>query len=416
MDTDTLKLRNLFQYRLSKKTNYQKLENPLSFEEMYKILVNNYNFNQNASDEYKNDVYQYYLKTFESFISFSKSYKDNLAHIFKNFKYYGKLTGFNTSKDYYTFRGYTEKEIVNILNKRQDTFSKMSETKKQEYREKLRITSSNKYLIDTHGIDKATSIIKNKGKSKNPKYISKKFNISIDDAKEYISETAKDAANKFWSSVRNGDCEYTGNTNLKYYLNQGLSIEDATIALKERQTTFSYKKCIEKYGIDEGTRIFNKRQEKWQKTLQLKTPEEKLEILIRKTSHINTKFYSNESKIFFDRIIEIFKNDFSNNLFYANNEYFLYNKDLNKIMYYDFTDLDNRLIIEYNGSLWHASEKNKNTFKNPFSDETWEECLKKDNNKKNNAEKNGFKVLVIWDYMAFSEKINLIRNFIKNNK
>lgn len=43
--------------------------------------------------------------------------------------------------------------------------------------------------------------------------------------------------------------------------------EEAKLALKKRQSTFSLKKCIEKYGVEEGTKKFNERQEKWQKSL-----------------------------------------------------------------------------------------------------------------------------------------------------
>jgi hypothetical protein len=39
------------------------------------------------------------------------------------------------------------------------------------------------------------------------------------------------------------------------------------LKLKERQATFSLKKCISKYGEIEGLKIFEDRQKKWQKTL-----------------------------------------------------------------------------------------------------------------------------------------------------
>ena len=56
-------------------------------------------------------------------------------------------------------------------------------------------------------------------------------------------------------------------TNIEYYLNQGMSEEDARQALHNRQATFTLEKCIKKYGEQEGLKIFSKRQQKWIKSL-----------------------------------------------------------------------------------------------------------------------------------------------------
>jgi hypothetical protein len=38
----------------------------------------------------------------------------------------------------------------------------------------------------------------------------------------------------------------TSNTTLEYYLNQGMNEDEAKLALRKRQSTFSLEKCIEK--------------------------------------------------------------------------------------------------------------------------------------------------------------------------
>lgn len=53
------------------------------------------------------------------------------------------------------------------------------------------------------------------------------------------------------------------NTTIKYYIDKGYSIDDSEKLLKERQTTFSLEKCIEKYGYDKGHKKWIDRQEKW---------------------------------------------------------------------------------------------------------------------------------------------------------
>lgn len=63
-------------------------------------------------------------------------------------------------------------------------------------------------------------------------------------------------------------------TRIEYYLERGYSSEDAKNALKERQTTFTLGKCIEKYGEEKGPEIWQVRQDKWQNTLNSKSPEE----------------------------------------------------------------------------------------------------------------------------------------------
>lgn len=97
------------------------------------------------------------------------------------------------------------------------------------------------------------------------------------------------------------------NTKLDYWLNKGLTEEEAKIALKERQTTFSLEKCIEKYGEIEGTKRWKERQDKWQNTLNSKSEEEKIKINMSKSSGKNNvsnkngycllyyiRFYNNE--------------------------------------------------------------------------------------------------------------------------
>ena len=69
--------------------------------------------------------------------------------------------------------------------------------------------------------------------------------------------------------------EFFLDTNLKYYTIRGLTEEEAKNALKERQTTFSLEKCIERYGEIKGKEVWQERQDRWQDTLNSKSEEEK---------------------------------------------------------------------------------------------------------------------------------------------
>jgi len=65
---------------------------------------------------------------------------------------------------------------------------------------------------------------------------------------------------------------------------KGLSEEE--VKVKEKQTTFSLKKCITKYGEEKGLEVFNERQRKWQETLNNKSQEEIDDFNRRKSSGI----------------------------------------------------------------------------------------------------------------------------------
>jgi len=54
-----------------------------------------------------------------------------------------------------------------------------------------------------------------------------------------------------------------GSTSLEYWINKGYSLEEAKVKRSERQVTFSKEICINKYGEEEGIKVFNERQRKW---------------------------------------------------------------------------------------------------------------------------------------------------------
>ena len=66
-------------------------------------------------------------------------------------------------------------------------------------------------------------------------------------------------------AVKNRD-NSCNNTHLEYWLKKCNGDEKlAKECLRNRQSTFSLKKCIEKYGEEVGLKRFNERQEKWLK-------------------------------------------------------------------------------------------------------------------------------------------------------
>jgi hypothetical protein len=156
-------------------------------------------------------------------------------------------------------------------------------------------------------------------------------------------------------------------------------IERAKELYKQRQTTFTLEKCIKKYGEDEGTKIFNNRQEKW---------------LI--------KLYANFEKYGDGRSpqskwVDNIKNHLSSNGFKIPlKEKWIRVEGTTESYSYDLT-IGNK-IIEFNGDYWHANPSiyQKDWFnktKKVLASELWEYDAKKIKL----AESHGYKVHTIWE-------------------
>ena len=192
-------------------------------------------------------------------------------------------------------------------------------------------------------------------------------------------------------------------------------LEEAQEKLKERQITFSLQICIDKYGEEIGLIKWQERQDKWQKTLDAKSPEEKLAILIKKIARPN--FWSVESITFFDELINEIEQKINNfDYYYKNNEYYINTKG--KFYLYDFTIKELKIIIEYNGSHVHPNKKlmtneQWNNWKNPYNKDNADISYKKDLHKIKCAKDKGFDVIVIWDKEVKQNKRKIIDKIFK---
>ena len=400
-----------FDKNINKKSKaYIKSIIPLSIEDLHLLLINCFSYCETPEINHLESLYVRYIDIFnENILNSNSIKKDYPLRYHKVFDLEKDKCIVNTRLDFYLMRGYSEVLAKEILSKRQNTIGKLDEEKFLLYQERSRNSRTLENMLLKHGKEKLDSINKCKGKSKNPEYISQKMDISLESAKQLISEQASNAGKIFWEKFNNGEYpNYYINTQIQYYLNKGLSHAEAIDSLSNRQSTFSLKKCIEKYGLVRGERIFKQRQQTWQNTLNSKSDEEKLDILIRKFSHNNKQFYSNESILFLDKIIELFKLDISK-IQYKNSELTLF--DNGKVFMYDFC-FDEKYIIEYNGSHCHAGDHNKNNFKPVYSNITWDDQLKKDLLKIEVAKKHGYEIISVWDIETFTEKFNKVQNLL----
>lgn len=92
-----------------------------------------------------------------------------------------------------------------------------------------------------------------------------KRGFTKDQASEQISKIGRERSINFIDLMCKSPHKQT--TRIEYWLSKGYSTEESKIKLKDRQSTFSYDKCIKKFGEKEGYIIWLERQNKWQKTL-----------------------------------------------------------------------------------------------------------------------------------------------------
>ena len=191
------------------------------------------------------------------------------------------------------------------------------------------------------------------------------------------------------------------NTRIDYYLSKGYSYEEAEKLRSERQRTFTLEKCIDRYGKEEGTRIWQDRQDKWKAKV------------FAEDSHISTGY----SKVAMQFIEEILLNEENTEgLLYGKYEKCIYDKDFKTFNKYDLTNPKTMRIIEFNGDFWHM---NPDIYKpddvNRCFKLTAKEKWEIDRLKIEAAKKRGYEVLVIWenDYNKnHDEIIKICKEFI----
>ena len=177
--------------------------------------------------------------------------------------------------------------------------------------------------------------------------------LSDDEKRQRIKELSNKVVDKMNSNCNNP-------LRISYYTSRGYSLDEAKQMLKDRQTTFTLEKCIEKYGKEKGQEIFEARQKKWQDTLNAKPQDEKERIF--KAKMCNGRGYSKISQELFMQLEKYIHNEY-NEIFYAtngnndNNEYIVFNSNTNKSYLLDFYIKDNNKVIEFDGDYWHGEKR-----------------------------------------------------------
>jgi len=281
------------------------------------------------------------------------------------------------------------------------------------------------YYINKYGIDEG-----------NEKYKEHLNKISISNSIEgYINKYGINGSEKFKEISKSKD-----SMSLKFFVNKNKGNYDKAIfeyEERKKSVDISLKSFIMKYGEIEGNKRHKSIIEKSKLTL-LNNPNYKeicksraitiTKMIEKYGEEIGKERYnlwkesvlvpicrsSKESLNIFNPLIEeIIKDNFiSEDDIYigkgCKNEFFI--RDGSKIFFYDFTIRSKKIIIEYNGTLFHPKNKESDWI-NPYNKESSEKAFMRQKTKLDIAKSKGFKVLEIWS----DETGNLEKciNFIK---
>ncbi|MDX8384540.1 MAG: hypothetical protein R8M45_10700 [Ghiorsea sp.] len=167
--------------------------------------------------------------------------------------------------------------------------------------------------------------------------------------------------------------------------------------IERRTTTFSKKLCIEKHGEVEGTAIWQDRQDRWQKTINSKSPEELADINRRKMS---TGGISKPEKELGEKIVELMDIDLDTQ------HPLTYGKNDKSMFLYDFRY--GIKIVEFNGDFWHANPNvYEKDFVNNVSKKSMKEIHAKYAKKNALAESKGYEIMTVWE-KDYNEDKNMI--------
>lgn len=193
-------------------------------------------------------------------------------------------------------------------------------------------------------------------------------------------------------------------TNIEYYINRGMSEEEAKQALHNRQSTFSLEKCIKKYGSEKGKLVWQERQDKWITTLYNKFNK-------------NWIAQSEIAKEFINKLM------LKLNITDKNKCTELSLRDNKNKKTYSFDFYYNNILIEFNGDYWHGNPKiysSNKVFSRHGNDLKITDIWSRDKKKKEFAESLGYKVITIWESDYYHNKCKTIKycydQCIKYNK
>ena len=260
------------------------------------------------------------------------------------------------------------------------------------------------------------------GRKMNPnsiEFISKTMGLSELDARNYIHNNNK---SPFYSINHKSGTDYIKwQTRDEAFFDSSEKYENWKTKLRYGHTLESY---IEKHGIRKGTKIYTDVQKSKEscslKFYMNKYDDEEIAMLeyTKRLEQCIPKSSSIEANSFFERLSVIILEKFN----ITSSDIITYYKDETEFQiaffFYDYCIKSHKIIIEYNGKIWHPnkkyySESEWSEWKHPFNESlTADEVYKKDIKKLAIALGRGYKVITVWSDKTVEYNIEYITDKI----
>lgn len=214
-------------------------------------------------------------------------------------------------------------------------------------------------------------------------------------------------------------------TCIEYYLNKGLSEDDAKKELKKRQATNTIENYIKKYGEIDGVIKFKERNHNWSLEMERKYHNGEYNRDSNKNGKgIQNRCFSNKEKDLSISLFNILNKKINDFKFMSictgtHEQYYIF--DSGKYYFYDIVFMYNgkRKIIEFNGDYWHMNPAiyNENDYNNSLklkSKEIWNLF----NHKLDIAKNKNFQTHIVWEMDWDKNKEDVINeciNFLLND-
>lgn len=315
------------------------------------------------------------------------------------------------SKEFFTTRGWTEVDAVCEVSRRQSRGINFYSGDSSKIIERVKKRAQTFIQKTPEEIQKINRL---KGKSWDPQYIAKKYNISTAEAQTRIDLKRQNKVTSYLNYLKSiGGHKREWSVRCKeYYTSRGATEEEAIKIIADRSDSRSISAIQRRYNVSKelALKIQAEVSQKCKNTFLARPLHERQAITLKRlnTHNRGIKFYSDASKKFFDTIVRQIK--YPAACYYASKEYFIWDTkpEKSKISFYDFTIPEINLIIEYNGLLYHPRVQDSYCI-------TVSDSVQRDEYKQRLAESNGFTVLHFWEkrdniYESQQRMLSIINN------
>lgn len=388
-------------------------------EKFYNVLIDVCDY----CGDLKNIDITHLQKLYNVYIDIFNKHKGNLKNYFLNiitvqrfelkaYMIFGedlwKKTRGNNSLYYFLNRGYKYEQAVNLLKERQSLTSK--DSFKKRYGDDWKLHFNNYVSKHTESLNSNPNINEinhKKGNSMRYEFYLNKINPNTnklytkEEAIEKIKIKSQMASHISAEKIR-GKSGVTGRS-MQYWINKGLSEDDAKNRVKEIQSTNKIETYIKKYGEQEGIIKWLNRNKRWGEIMQIKRIE---------SGHIGNS-YSQSSKLFFDSIVDKLnqENIHFEKIYYGETEFCKWDFENKKPYFYDFVIPEIKLCVEYNGIKFHPKEGDID-WKGLYGD-TYEYKIKYDKRKCDVIKSYGFDIIIVWEDDDMNNKFDEIVDLCK---